>query len=111
MVNTFCLTSLKKGYVSVRYLAEKGEGRNVAIKKKLTVTGCPSLSIFIFFILVHTYLEGADCESFWIPLTGLNCWRCGSGPILSGWIFQKVSALIEPKGTLFFAKTPNLKRR
>ena len=33
IVNTFCLTSLKKGYVSVRFLAEEGEGRNVAIKK------------------------------------------------------------------------------
>ena len=65
---------------------------------------------FFYFILVHTYLEGADCESFWIPLDGLNCWRCGSGPFLSGRIFQ-VSALIEPKGTLFISKTPNFKRR
>ena len=60
IVNTFCLTSLKKGYVSVRYfLAEEGEGRNVAVwfKKTLTVTGCPSLVNFFLSRSIHIWRE------------------------------------------------------
>ena len=57
IVNTFCLTSLKKGYVSVRFLAEEGEGRNVALKKNINSHW---LSFLVNFFYLGPYISGGS---------------------------------------------------